>query len=70
MTISSVPMIRMDVEELAFKYAGDSTGNNLLGKLGEKILQRCLGRGEREAIMRWVVGSPKYRALRRRDLWN
>lgn len=50
--ISGVPLIRMDAEELAFMYAGDSTGNNSLGKLGEKIFQRRLGRGEREAVMR------------------
>ena len=55
--VSGVPIIRMATEDLTFKYAGDRGGGTLLAKLGEKILQRRLARGDREAIMRWEIIS-------------
>lgn len=48
-------MIRMAAEDLIFKYARYGGGGTLLAKLGEKILQRRLAHGDREAIVRWAI---------------
>ena len=55
--MSGIPKIKMEKDDILFKFrgetqAGAAAGGTLLGKLGEKIAQKRLGRNDVEAITR------------------
>lgn len=58
--ISGIPSIEMNTEDITFKYkvdagSGTGAGNTMLGTLAQKISQKRLSRGDREAIARWEM---------------
>lgn len=51
-TLSGIPTIRMETNDITFRYRGEASADTLLGRLGEKIAQRRLSGNDREAIKR------------------
>lgn len=53
-TMSGVPSIRMETDDIVFRYREDAeAGGTLLGRLGRKITQKRFTRSDREVITRY-----------------